>query len=234
MPCVRRHPDLVAREQRLVLVDAAGNSRTKASSFGQEVLGQVALDAADARVAGREARAADALDQAVDRLALAEGPQEDRHRAQVHGVGAQAEQVRRDARQLAADDADGLRARRRLDAHELLAGHRVGHVVGQRREVVETVGVGQELVEAQRLADLLLAAVQVADDRLAADDLLAVELEDQAQHAVRGRVLRPHVDEHVLGVAVLRDLDVEQAWVGHGAPPGPLGPPAAGGGRLGT
>ena len=50
------------------------------------------------------------------------------------------------------------------------------------------------------LAHLLGAAVVVADVRHAVDDLLAVELQHDAQHAVRARVLRAEVQEHELGV----------------------------------
>jgi hypothetical protein len=42
------------------------------------------------------------------------------------------------------------------------------------------------------------AGVQVADLGIDADDDLAVDLQHQAQHAVRRRVLRPHVEDHVL------------------------------------
>ena len=37
--------------------------------------------------------------------------------------------------------------------------------------------------------------MQVSDDALGAHDLLTVELQLDAQDAVRGRVLRPHVDD---------------------------------------
>jgi hypothetical protein len=44
--------------------------------------------------------------------------------------------------------------------------------------------------------------VEVADDGRDAHDLLAVEVDDQAQHAVRRRVVRSEVDpEEVLAVA---------------------------------
>ena len=70
----------------------------------------------------------------------------------------------------------------------------------ERVEVVLAVGPRDDLVVLAVLADLLEAAVQIADVRDAAHDRLAVELEHQAQHAVRRRVLRPDVDEHVLAV----------------------------------
>ena len=50
------------------------------------------------------------------------------------------------------------------------------------------------------LGDLLHAAVQVADDAVGAGDFFAVELQDDAQHAMRGRVLRAHVQNEFIGV----------------------------------
>ncbi len=69
-----------------------------------------------------------------------------------------------------------------------------------RVEIVLAIGPGDDLVVLAVLADLLEAAVQVADVRDAAHDRLAVELEHEAQHAVRRRMLRPDVDEHVLAL----------------------------------
>ena len=57
------------------------------------------------------------------------------------------------------------------------------------------------------LGRLLHAGVQVPDDRLRAQDGLAVELHHEAQHAVRRRVLRAHVDDHGLVVETF-DVDV--------------------------
>src|SRR5690606_21505989 len=48
------------------------------------------------------------------------------------------------------------------------------------------------------LDELLVAPVHVAHGGLAGQDLLAVELDDDAQRAVGGRVLRTHVEGHAL------------------------------------
>ncbi len=69
-----------------------------------------------------------------------------------------------------------------------------------RVQVVLAIGPRDDLVVLAVLADLLEPAVQVADVRDAADDRLAIELEHEPEHAMRGRVLRADVDEHVLGV----------------------------------
>ena len=97
-------------------------------------------------------------------------------------------------------DADDLRAVRHLDARQLLDGQHVGQVVHHAAQVVDAVGVGDVGVPRLPLAHLLGAAVVVADVRHGVDDVLAVELEDDAQDAVRPGMLRPQVEEHEVGV----------------------------------
>ena len=87
---------------------------------------------------------------------------------------------------------------RRVDAADLLGRQRDRAVVRERREVVEAVRVGDEPVVAERLADLLHPAVEVADVGRRLEDPLAVDLEHDAQHAVRRRVRRAHVEHHPL------------------------------------
>ena len=53
------------------------------------------------------------------------------------------------------------------------------------------------------LAHLLGAAMVEADVGHGIDDLFAVELQHDAQHAVRARVLRAEVQEHEIGVVAL-------------------------------
>lgn len=74
----------------------------------------------------------------------------------------------------------------------------VGQVVHHPAEVVDAVGVGDETVPGLALGHLLGAAVVVADLRDAVDDLLAVQLQDDAERAVGGRVVRAEVEEHVV------------------------------------
>ena len=78
-------------------------------------------------------------------------------------------------------------------------GEHDAELVGERRQPVVPVGQHDDLPVVAHLEQLLGAAVHVADDRLRGHDALAVEHEPQPQHAVRGRVLRPDVEHHVLG-----------------------------------
>ena len=56
---------------------------------------------------------------------------------------------------------------------------------------------GSDWMNVLALGELLGGAVQQADVRVGALDDLAVELEHQAQHAVRRRMLRPEVQRVV-------------------------------------
>jgi hypothetical protein len=65
---------------------------------------------------------------------------------------------------------------------------------------------GDDLLVELGFAGLFDAGVQVADVGGEGDDGLAVNLEHEAEHAVCGRVLRPHIDDHGLvgdGVAAV-------------------------------
>src|SRR4029078_3342238 len=64
------------------------------------------------------------------------------------------------------------------------------------------------------------ARVEVADDRLDALDALAVQLDDQPQDAVRGRVIRPEVDLEDVVVHAEGRVDLEHCRDG-ARDPGP-------------
>ena len=72
-------------------------------------------------------------------------------------------------------------------------------LVVERRQPVVAVHQHQDLPGVAVLGQLLGRAVHVADHRLGADDQLAVELEHHPEHAVGRRVLRPDVEDHLLG-----------------------------------
>ena len=161
--------------------------------------GQVLGHAADAEPVRVHARAADGLDDVEDPLAVGEHVEDRRHRAQVLGEGAVPDQMAGDAEQLRHHDADDLGAVGNLDAGQLLHRQHVGQVVHHAAQVVDAIGVGDVRVPGLPLGHLLGAAVVVADVRHGVDDLLAVELQHDPQHAVRAGVLRTDVQEHEIG-----------------------------------
>ena len=84
-----------------------------------------------------------------------------------------------------------------LDIEQLLERHDRRPLAEERGDVFERVGVADRLVVVGVLAELLHAAVEVPEHRVDVHDALAVDLEDDAEDAVRGRVMRPHVQEHL-------------------------------------
>ena len=71
-----------------------------------------------------------------------------------------------------------------------------------RRDIVEPVEIGRRLQVGLVLDQLLGAAMKQPDMRIDALDNLAVELEHEAQHAVRRRMLRPEIDREVADVVL--------------------------------
>ncbi len=148
---------------------------------------------------------ADHLEHLENLFPLAEAVEEDGHRANVHGVGAKPDQVRVDARQLIEHEPNPHGARRYLQPQQLLNGQHVGQVVGHGAEIVDAVGHGNDLLIKLGLAGLLDSGVQKADVGTDAHDGFAVDLQQQAQHAVGRGVLRSHVQDH--GAVVANGFD---------------------------
>ena len=97
-------------------------------------------------------------------------------------------------------DADHLGARRNRDPGQFLHRHEVGEIVHHAAQVIDAVGVRNVGVPGLALAHLLGAAVVEADLGHRVDDLLAVELQHNAQDAVRARMLRAEVEEDEIAV----------------------------------
>src|SRR5581483_8965689 len=103
-------------------------------------------------------------------------------------------EMRVDAVQLAQERAHPCRLRRDLEFEELLDGADEHVLVVLEGDVVDALGVRDALPPRLLLHVLLEPGMQVADHGLDPGDVLAVEVDDQAQDAVRRRVVRPEVD----------------------------------------
>jgi hypothetical protein len=161
-------------------------------------------DTPPADVVVGQARATEALEELHDTLALVERVHEQGERAGVRAGAAERHHVTRDALELAGHHAQVLPALRDLHAGEPFERAAVRPVGVHAADVVEPVRQRHHLQVRAVLGDLLDAAVQVADDRLGLRDHLAVEVRDDAAHAVRGRVRRADVDDELLeGAATL-------------------------------
>ena len=189
-------PDRVLREQLVVLADAVLDGVAQLEHALLPTVGQVGRDAAGPDEVVVHAQAGDELEEAQHLFALAPAVEHHRHRADVHAVRRLEQQVRRHAVELDEHHADPRRARRHLDVEQPLDRHAVDELVRERRRVVHARDVGAALHVGELLAGLLHAGVEVADHRLDAQHLFGVELHHEAQHTVRRRVLRTHVDDH--------------------------------------
>ncbi len=205
------HPDAVLGEQSFVFVDVARQGIDHAPHAIEPVRRRFEREPADAEIAGHHPLAGDVLVNLHDLFALAEAVKEHGHRAEIDGVRSEPNQVRSDARQLREQHADVLRALGDFDADQLFGGQAEAQVVRERREIVDAVGERDALRIGLRFAGFFDAGVQVADFGLGLEDDFAIELQHHAQHAVRRRVLRPHIEDHRLGWAGWR-LDRWSSW----------------------
>ena len=142
----------------------------------------------------------DQLEQVEHLLAFPHPVDEHGRRAQFQAHRADRGQVRADPVELHHQHPQHVRARRdlRLDPQQALHAQAVRGLVEDRRQVVRPGAERDALRPGAELHVLLDAGVQVADHRPQLDDGLAFQGQDQPEHAVRGGVLRPHVDDQAL------------------------------------
>ena len=174
------------------------------------------LQAADAESVRGEARAAIFLEDLENLFAIAEGVEQRRDGADIERMRAQPELVAGDAVQFGEDDADMLGARRRFHVEKFFDRLAVAQTVRDRGHVIHAVDIRIEHRISAVLANFLDAAVQIADDALEAQNFFAIEPQNDAQHAVRGGMLRAHVDDELVGikkslVVAFRDREA-RAW----------------------
>src|SRR6516165_9394814 len=148
-------------------------------------------------IGASHARARGALVEDHQLLALLEAPKRRGERTDIHDLRRDVEEMREQAPDLAIEHADQLAALWHLDVEEPLDGEGEGMLLVHRGDIVEPVEIGHGLQIGLVLDQLLGAAMQEADMRIDPLDDLAVKLEHQAQHAVRGRMLRPEIDGEV-------------------------------------
>src|SRR5207237_6697577 len=111
---------------------------------------------------------------------------------------AEPDEVRDDPGQFAGDDTQNFASLGHIDSEQAFSAERERDVVADRVQVVFAVGPADDLIVLAVLADLLEAAMQIADVWNAPHDRLSIELQNEAKNAVRRRMLRAEVDEHVL------------------------------------
>ena len=108
-----------------------------------------------------------------------------------------------DTGDLAEQSADPLGTLGNLNVQQLLNSQGEALLVGHHGNIVQTIKVGQCLQVCLVLDQLLGTTVQQTNMGICADDLLSVQLQNQTQHTVSGRVLRTEVDCVVSNLALL-------------------------------
>lgn len=89
-------------------------------------------------------------------------------------------------------------AQRHVYVQQLLDRQGEALLVAHHGDVVQAIEVGQRLHVGLVFDQFLRAAVQKTDMRIGAEDDLAVQLQNQPEHAVSGRMLRAEVKPHIL------------------------------------
>ena len=107
-----------------------------------------------------------ALDLVEDVLAVAEGEEDGRDRAELHPHVAEEQDDVRETRHLEEEGADPGGPRRSLDPHELLGREDERHLVGEAAEPVDAVDERVIWAYVRTSVELLVAAVHVARHRL--------------------------------------------------------------------
>ena len=190
--------DRVAGQQVGILVDLFPEGADECLHPVQEVQRRLHRQAADPDVAGHHPLPGHGLKESQDVFALAESVQKDRERANIHGVRPQPDKVRIEAAQLSQQHPQPLRFVGNLQAKQLFDCQGVTQIVRQRVQIVDAVRQRHHLLIELGLAGLLNAGVQIADLRIKPHNDLTVNLQHQAQNAMRRRVLRAHIQHHVL------------------------------------
>ncbi len=151
---------------------------------GRQVLGESA--GADVRVVHPQAR--DELVDVENHFTITESVDHDRGGAELHAAGGDAHQVGGHPVQLHQEHPDDLRplGDLLLDAEEFLDGETVGGLVEEGRQVVHARHERGALRPRAVLEVLLDPGVEVADAAAGLGDRLAVDLQDETEHSVRG------------------------------------------------
>ena len=191
-------PDAVLREQSFVFNDA--RFKILAEPFNillERVIGLV-LQPADAERMRGQARPAVLFKNLQDFFTLAEAIEERSKCTNVQSMSAEPQEVAGDPLQLRQNRSNHARARWSFHNQQFFHCLAISQAAADSRDIVHAVDVRSKLLIRAVLCDFLNAPVQISDDALRADDTLSIELQLDAQHAVRGRMLRPHVDDQLI------------------------------------
>src|SRR6185369_1265628 len=201
-------PDRITCQQAFVLVNLFREAIDELLRTREPIQRRFHRKSADAEVRSKHALPTDCLENLQQLFALAEAIEEYCHRADIHGVRSQPHQVRIDAGQLCQQDAHPYSALRNVQPEQLFHRQAEPELVRKRRQVVHAISERNALLVELGLVCLLDPGMQEADVRHDLHDRLAVNLQQQPKHSVRGRMLRSHVEDHRAVFACFQRCDV--------------------------
>ena len=113
--------------------------------------------------------------------------------------------------QLRENDANVLRPGGRFHAQQLFDRFAISQRVGDRRHIIHAVHIRIEHRVRAVLGNLLDPAMQVTNHAFEAHHLLAIQPQNDAQHAMGRGMLRPHIDDELVGVekCLVRRFQIE-------------------------
>ena len=193
MPWVRSSQISLRSMSDLVVVDRLRHHLDELRALVPEARRHVLCQSADLEVARVHSKTGDELEEIEDAIALAEAVPEHRDCSELERGRPEPHEMRVDPVQLREQHAHPRRPGRDLDVEQLLDCENEDELVVLERHVVDARRIRDRLPPALLLHALLEAGVQVADDGGEPDDFLAVQIDDQPQHAVRGGMVRPEV-----------------------------------------
>ena len=171
------------------------------------------MNAAGAIIVGMQPRARGSLIEHHQLLALFKPPQGRGQRANVHGLGGDIEEVRKDASDLVKQHPNDLGPVRDFNSRQFFDRQHKGVLLVHWRDIVEAIKIGRVLQIGARLHQFFSAAMQQADMGIDPFNNLTVQFQHQTQNAVRCRVLRAEIDAEL---AQSRLIFRRQDWRGRG------------------
>ena len=175
------------------------------------------MHAAGAKIGCVQARATGALVKHHQLFTLFKAPKRRGQCAHIHRLRCHVEQVVQNAPDLGIEHPDQGRASGHLHPCQLFDRQAPGVFLVHRGNIVEAVEIRQVLQVGAAFHKFFSAAMQKPDMGITALDDFAVQLEHEAQHAVRGRVLGPEIDVEVTDLLLTRLGVVELGSVHHDA-----------------
>src|SRR5437763_4380689 len=136
------HPDRIASEEILILVDAAGKDVDEFPNSLPPAARRRKSQPADAKVTGHHALAGEHLENAQDLFALAEAVQKHAHRSYIDGMGPEPHKVAVEPCELGEHHAHPLSLGWNLELQQLFDRQAIAEIIGKWRQIIDAVGEG--------------------------------------------------------------------------------------------